>query len=269
MDETNNLLLKEPGDTNQPDNNETDKKTEIIEGLSGREEYGFIIGLLVLVIPLTVYCSKNIYSAPYTLYKSDFEDFFAERDNDDDNFTKLYDEYLISVTNNKMLNHKWVLMSFIGFAYIAFLMNIEDGNHKEPTKLIMASIVGASVFIFKFIPSVMSFFENVFGYFFMNLFGAFNLSLWLKNEKFNNEEANIKLNKLMLLFNVENLGVKFNQIGLKGDTSKINMFATYADQTKYNLFEELLNASILKRVIGEVSLLIVTALISISILHKF
>ena len=170
-------------------------------------------------------------------------------------------------------------MLFIGFAYMAFLVNLEDVNLKEPAKWIAASIVGASVFILKFAPSVIVFFENSFGYFFVNLFSGLNLTLSLQNESFNSGSATIKLNQLLTLFDVENLGKKFNQIGLHEDISKpvndgtlIAVFnignGTQKEKT-YEFFERLLNASIMKRAIGETTMLVFTTLITISLLKQY
>ena len=174
-------------------------------------------------------------------------------------------------------------MLFIGFAYMAFLVNLEDENLKEPSKWIIASIVGASVFILKFIPSVIGFFENTFGYFFVNLFSSLNLTLSLQNKKFKDNYANIHMNELLTLFSVENLGKKFTEIGITIDDNKpVNdgtLFAVFNINTNtednrqdkdkiYDFFERLLNATILKRAIGETTMLVLTTLITISLFKQ-
>ena len=279
MDNTSKLIDKESTDTT-----ENDGTTDIIEGLTAQEGYGTIAGILILSIPLAVYFIKNIYNGPYKFFKADFQKILADPKYDIEKFADLYDDYKASLRNNKLLYHKYVLAVFLGFSYMAFLVNTEDENLKEPAKWIIASIVGATLFIFKFIPSIISFSENVFGYFFMNIFGSINLSLSLKNGKFTGDEAKIKLNKLMTIFNVENLGEKFNQIGIYNREPEPNkdpkLFAIFdtnegpaegpAEQMQtYRFFEYLLNASILKRSIGEVTMLLFSTLISISLFKNY
>jgi hypothetical protein len=289
MDNNSKLIDKESSDTKTKDENnqnkdDADGATDIIEGLTEKEGYGFIAVLIILSTPLAVYFIKNIYSDPYKFFKSEFETILTDSTYDKEKFKELYNEYKASLRNNKLLYHKYVLAVFLGFSYMAFLVNTEDENLKEPAKWIIASIVGATLFIFKFIPSIISFSENVFGYFFMNIFGSINLSLSLKNGKFTGDEAKIKLNKLMTIFNVENLGEKFNQIGIYNREPEPNkdpkLFAIFdtnegpaegpAEQMQtYRFFEYLLNASILKRSIGEVTMLLFSTLISISLFKNY
>jgi hypothetical protein len=276
MDNNSEIIGQESYDIKTKDNDSTVEGTDIIEGLTAQDGYGFIIGLLMLITPLAVYSIKNMYDVPYKVFESDFKSVLSSPDYDKRKFTELYDNYKTILTNNKLLNHKWVLMGFLGFSYMAFLVNLEDGNPKEPAKWIIASIVGATLFIFKFIPSIMSFSENVFGYFFLNLFGSINL--WLSLQK--DSDAKIRLNKLMTIFNVENLGKKFNQIGIyNGESKSTNdepLFATFNANTEndetlstYEFFERLSNASIMKRAIGETTILVFTTLITISLFKNY
>ena len=55
MNDTVELFGKKPDDT---------KDSGIIEGLTKKEGYGFIFGILVLSIPLAVYFMKKIYDIP-------------------------------------------------------------------------------------------------------------------------------------------------------------------------------------------------------------
>jgi len=281
MNTTNELLGREPDDRKVKDE---DKKPVIIEGLTKHQGYGFIVGIILLAMPLAVYILKNVYSAPYKLFQSDFENILIDTTYDKGNFTELYAKFGSIVNNNKILNHKWVLLLFVGFAYMAFLVNLEDENLKEPSKWIVASIVGASVFILKFIPSVIGFFENTFGYFFVNLFSSLNLTLSLQNNNFKGY-ADIQMNELLTLFSVENLGKKFTEIGLTTGVNKPvddgTLFALFninanvkdtgsnderSDKDKiYEFFERLLNTTILKRAIGETTMLVLTTLITISL----
>jgi len=280
MNTTSELIEREPDDIKVK---EEDNKSVIREGLTKHEGYGFIVGIILLAIPLAVYILKNVYTAPYKFFRIDFENILSSTEYNKEHFSKLYTEFNSILENNKLLNHKMVLMLFIGFAYMAFLVNLEDENLKEPSKWIIASIVGASVFILKFIPSVIGFFENTFGYFFVNLFSSLNLTLSLQNKNFKDNYANIHMNELLTLFSVENLGKKFTEIGLTRDDKKpVNdgtLFALFdinanADDNRqekdkiYDFFERLLNATILKRAIGETTMLVLTTLITISLFKQ-
>jgi len=276
MNTTNELLGREPDDRKVKDE---DKKPVIREGLTKHEGYGFIVGIILLAMPVAVYILKNVYSAPYKFFKTDFENILSSTEYNKTEFSDLYAEFGSILNNNKVLNHKWVLLLFVGFAYMAFLVNLEDENLKEPSKWIVASIVGASVFILKFIPSVIGFFENTFGYFFVNLFSSLNLTLSLQNNNFKGY-ADIQMNELLTLFSVENLGKKFTEIGLTTGDKKpadngtlfalFNINANKDDKRStedkiYEFFERLLNATILKRAIGETTMLVLTTLITISL----
>jgi len=280
MNTTSELIEREPDDIKVK---EEDNKSVIREGLTKHEGYGFIVGIILLAIPLAVYILKNVYTAPYKFFRIDFENILSSTEYNKEHFSNLYTEFNSILENNKLLNHKMVLMLFIGFAYMAFLVNLEDENLKEPSKWIIASIVGASVFILKFIPSVIGFFENTFGYFFVNLFSSLNLTLSLQNKNFKDNYANIHMNELLTLFSVENLGKKFTEIGLTRDDKKpVNdgtLFALFdinanADDNRqekdkiYDFFERLLNATILKRAIGETTMLVLTTLITISLFKQ-
>jgi len=279
MNAINELLEREPDDKKVKTEDVNDKKPVIREGLTKHEGYGFIVGIILLAMPIAVYILKNIYHAPYKFFKTDFENILSSTEYNKDEFTKIYTEFGSILNNNKVLNHKHVLLLFVGFAYMAFLVNLEDENLKEPSKWIVASIVGAAVFILKFIPSVIGFFENTFGYFFVNLFSSLNLTLSLQNKNLNGY-ANIKMNELLTLFSVENLGEKFTEIGLTtGDNKPVDDGALFAlfnvDQDNgsnkkniYDFFERLLNASILKRAIGETTMLVLTTLITISLFKQ-
>ena len=291
MINTSELQEREPDyiKVKEEEEENEDETTDIREGLTEQEGVGFFCGILILAIPLAVYFIKNVYEFPYKFFENDFKTILRQTDYNKEEFSDLYTEFKSILENNKLLNHKWILMLFIGFAYMAFLVNLEDVNLKEPDKWIAASIVGASVFILKFAPSVIVFFENSFGYFFVNLFSSLNLTLSLQNERFKGGSATIKLNQLLTLFDVENLGKKFNQIGLHDDKSKpVNdgtLLAVFniddvskddkskdgksKDDKIYEFFERLLNASIMKRAIGETTMLVFTTLITISIFKHY
>lgn len=273
MNTTNELLEREPDDRKVK---EEDKKTVIREGLTKHEGYGFIVGIILLAMPIAVYILKNVYNAPYKFFKADFENILIDTTYDKEKFSDLYAEFGSILNNNKVLNHKYVLLLFVGFAYMAFLVNLEDENLKEPSKWIVASIVGASVFILKFIPSVIGFFENTFGYFFVNLFSSLNLTLSLQNKN-GLKPANIQMNELLTLFSVENLGKKFTEIGLMlSDNKPVDdgtLFALFNINVGqydkiYEFFERLLNATILKRAVGETTMLVLTTLITISLFKQ-
>lgn len=285
MINTSELLEREPDDIKVKEEDDNDETTYIREGLTEQGGIGFLFGILILTIPLAVYFLKSVYEFPYKFFKGDFEKILNKTNYDKNEFSDLYKEFKSILENNKLLNHKWILMLFIGFAYMAFLVNLEDVTLKEPSKWIVASIVGASVFILKFAPSVIVFFENSFGYFFVNLFSSLNLTLSLQNESFKDNSATIELNQLMTLFDVENLGKKFIQIGiLSNDSNSIindgtllavfNIDDEFKDEESkdgkiYELFERLFNASIMKRAIGETTMLVLTTLITISIFKKY
>lgn len=274
MNITSELIEREPDDIKVKDEDVNDDKSVIREGLTKQQGYGFIVGIILLAIPISVYILKNVYSAPYEFFQTDFKKILESIDYNKENFSDLYTEFKSILENNQLLNHKMVLMLFIGFAYMAFLVNLEDENLKEPSKWIIASVIGASVFILKFIPSVIGFFENTFGYFFVNLFSSLNLTLSLQNKNFNDESVTIEMNELLTVFDLENLGKKFNKIGLMTDNNKpvndgtlLAVFNTDNNNTDkiYEFFESLLNASILKRAIGETTMLVFTTLITISL----
>jgi len=289
MINTSELLEREPDDIKVKEEDDNDETTCIREGLTEQGGIGFLFGILILTIPLAVYFLKSVYEFPYKFFKHNFIEILDKTNYNKDEFSDLYNEFKSILENNKLLNHKWILMLFIGFAYMAFLVNLEDVNLKEPAKWIAASIVGASVFILKFAPSVIVFFENSFGYFFVNLFSGLNLTLSLQNESFNSGSATIKLNQLLTLFDVENLGKKFNQIGIYSNEKKplddgtLLAVLNIDDVSKdgklkdgklkdgkiYELFYSLLNASIMKRAIGETTMLVFTTLITISIFKHY
>ena len=286
MINTSELQEREPDDIKVKEEEEEneDETTDVREGLTEQEGVGFFCGILILAIPLAVYFIKNVYEFPYKFFENDFKTILHRTDYNKEEFSDLYTEFKSILENNKLLNHKWILMLFIGFAYMAFLVNLEDVNLKEPAKWIAASIVGASVFILKFAPSVIVFFENSFGYLFVNLFSSLNLTLSLQTESFKGGSATIKLNQLLTLFDVENLGKKFNQIGLHDDKSKpvndgtllavfniddVSKDGKSKDDKIYEFFERLLNASIMKRAIGETTMLVFTTLITISIFKHY
>jgi len=289
MINTSELQEREPDDIKEEEEENEDETTDVREGLTEQEGVGFFFGILILVIPLAVYFIKNVYEFPYKFFENDFKTILHRTDYNKEEFSDLYNEFKSILENNKLLNHKWILMLFIGFAYMAFLVNLEDVNLKEPAKWIAASIVGASVFILKFAPSVIVFFENSVGYLFVNLFSGLNLTLSLQNEGFNGGSATIKLNQLLTLFDVENLGKKFNQIGIyDNDTKPLNNGNLLAvlniddvskdgkskdgkskDGKTYELFYSLLNASIMKRAIGETTMLVFTTLITISLFKHY
>jgi len=284
MINTSELQEREPDDIKVKEEENEDDTTDIREGLTEQQGVGFFCGILILAIPLAVYFIKKVYEFPYKFFENDFKTILRQTDYNKKDFSDLYNEFKSILENNKLLNHKWILMLFIGFAYMAFLVNLEDVNLKEPAKWIAASIVGASVFILKFAPSVIVFFENSFGYFFVNLFSSLNLTLSLQNERFKGGSATIKLNQLLTLFDVENLGKKFNQIGIYDDKPKPvndgNLLAVLNiddvskdyesnDGKIYEFFERLLNASIMKRAIGETTMLVFTTLITISIFKHY
>jgi|DEB0MinimDraft_4_1074332.scaffolds.fasta_scaffold38763_2 hypothetical protein len=285
MINTIKIQEREPDDIKEKEK-EKDNKDEtknIREGLTEEGGVGFLFGILILTIPLAIYFLKNVYEFPYKFFKNDFKTILNKTGYDKDKFTDLYKEFNSILENNKLLNHKWILMLFFGFSYMALLVNQEDVTLKESSKWTVASIVGASVFILKFAPSVIVFFENSFGYFFVNLFSSLNLTLSLQNKSFKDNTTTIELNQLLTLFDVENLGKKFNQIGIiSNDSNPVNdgtLLAVFNidDETNdvsndgkiYELFEHLLNASIMKRVIGETTMLIFTTLITISILKNY
>ena len=84
MNTTSELIEREPDDIKVK---EEDNKSVIREGLTKHEGYGFIVGIILLAIPLAVYILKNVYTAPYKFFRIDFENILSSTEYNKEHFS--------------------------------------------------------------------------------------------------------------------------------------------------------------------------------------
>lgn len=255
--------------------NNLKKDKPVVEGLTTKE--GTITFFLVLIFAslLAVFIINFSYWGVYKLHKNELTDNLES-----ENYEKEFISPLIR--NNKSMHLKYFL-AFVGFSAIAYCLNLEDEVLKDYNNIGLIFGVGFIMYSLKFIPAIIEFFENTIGYALLHIplvNTPLNLNLWMQSDNFkgmvdNNEGVSINFNKLITLFNIENLGEKFSQIRMdkKDEVDKKNtsdFFVSFnANQnrsnTPFDFFEYLLKMCIKKRAYGETSWLIITTLLTAGI----
>lgn len=196
-----------------------------------------------------------------------------------------------------------VLSIFIGFAYVSLSLHtnhfgpdIEERFNNTNNKLgqpyvWLPILVGFLMFALRFIPgtgevpALIGYFENTVGHFMFLLRSVLNkgLNKWIRSDNFealtdnNADKVTNNFNPLMSLFNLNNYEriinnqLRFdNKTNQNGDTSDFFVTLEHEDGTKTNddFINYIRNNVIMKRAFGELTLLILTTLISTGILHS-
>jgi len=269
--------------------NNLKKDKPVVEGLTTKE--GTITFFLVLfgASLLAVFIINFSYLGVYKLCKNELEKNLESglKDNlESETLETTYGKEFIShlIRNNKSMHLKY-LLAFVGFSAIAYCLNLEDEVLKDYNNIGLIFGVGFIMYSLKFIPAIIEFFENTIGYALLHIpwwLGntPLDLNLWMQSDNFkgmvaNNESVSINFNKLITLFNIENLGEKFSQIRMdkKDEVDKNNtsdFFVSFEEdkedtKTQFKFFEYLLKMCIKKRAYGETSWLIITTLLTAGI----
>jgi hypothetical protein len=192
---------------------------------------------------------------------------------------------LILHTNNFTFPGKFINNAFFGGEW-----EIEDKfavkNKKMNNPWIWSPIiVGFVMFVLRFLTEMIGYFENTVGYFIYWIYTWRHggLNKWMRSDNFaaltrDHDEVTINFNPLMSLFNLENYGKKIKSMRIdnddnlsdKNNSSDFFVSLKHRDGTKTeNDFKDYIyNNVILKRVSGEVTLLVITTLLSAGILKS-
>jgi len=210
-------------------------------------------------------------------------------------------------TNKKTMFGVLLLCVFIAFAYISLFLHTKDDNIDDKwyrldkwvqkKKGWIPIVVGAIMFMLRFVnlgtgdvPALIGYFENTVGHFWFLVFSLRNggLNEWIRSDNFgaltdkNGGSVTNDYNPLMSRFNLNNYDADDNniisQMRFSNDTNNTNknessdFFVTLnhedGQKTKKGFTEYIKNQVILKRAWGEVTLLILTTLISTGILQS-
>ena len=197
-----------------------------------------------------------------------------------------------------------VLCVFIAFAHISLFLHTKDGDSKwyhfkkwnQEHKYWYPIVVGVIMFALRFIPgtdnvpALIGYFENTVGHFMFLIFNCYSgagLNKWIRSDNFetlianNSDNATIDFNPLMSRFNLNNYDDDnniINQMRFSNDTNNKNknessdFFVTLNHKDGQKTQEDFINyikeQVILKRAWGEVTLLILTTLISTGVLQS-
>jgi hypothetical protein len=192
----------------------------------------------------------------------------------------------ISIKNTR--NNLYMLFLFILFPFISVILHTEDDNHQELkifTKYwFHIPLFGCLMFGLRFIPGLIGYFENTVGHliFLISTLEDGGLNEWLRSDNFealttHNAEITTNFNPLMSLFNLENYDhiIDKMRIGIvdknKDNTSDFYVSLVRKDGIKTSKdFEDYINNKVItKRVSGEVTLLVITTLLSAGIIKSF
>ena len=266
--------------------NNLKKDKPVVEGLS--TEFGSFISFFLVLLGssgLASFAINKTYLGVYKKCKYDLEN-KLESGNSEETYKEAYkDAFVEQLIGNNKLTHLKNLLTFVGFSAIAYCLNLEDEVLKDHKNKFLIVGVGFMMYALKFIPAIIEFFENTIGYALLHIpwwLGntPLNLNLYMQSDNFkgmvdNNEDVSINFNKLITLFNIENLGEKFSRIRMdkKDEVDKKNtsdFFVSFnANQnepnTQFDFFEYLLKMCIKKRTYGETSWLIITTLLTAGI----
>lgn len=261
--------------------NNLKKDKPVVEGLTTQEGTITFFSVLFGASLLAVFIINFSYLGVYKMCKNELETDLESGDLE----TTYGDKFITHLIRNNKSMHLKYLLAFVGFSAIAYCLNLEDEVLKDYNNIGLIFGVGFIMYSLKFIPAIIEFFENTIGYLLLHIPGWFgntplNLNLWMQSDNFKgmvdkNEGVSINFNKLITLFNIENLGEKFSQIRMdkKDETDKKNtsdFFVSFKEDkdvttTQFDFFEYLLKMCIKKRAYGETSWLIITTLLTVGI----
>lgn len=177
-----------------------------------------------------------------------------------------------------------VFICFILFAYIALTLHTRDDGSYNWIPL----PVGVLMFLLRFVkvtenvPALIEYFENTVGHFRFLIFNSgLGLNEWIRSDNFetliNNGDGKVtqNFNPLMSIFNLNNYEDIINQMRFDNeDQSSENVsefFVTLEHEngiTKENFINYIKKEVIMKRACGEVTLLILTTLITSGVLKS-
>jgi hypothetical protein len=191
------------------------------------------------------------------------------------------------------------LLVFIGFAYISLLLDQKNNNEDKYDKvnavlfrpyIWMPIMVGFVMFVVKLLsenfskPGLIDYFENTVGHFIFwtTTFNDGGLNKWIRSDNFealatHNKELTNNFNPLMSIFNLENFEEKIEGMRIddveQDDKNNSSDFFIYlkhwdGDKTKLDFVNYIKDKVIIKRVTGEVALLIITTIMTTGILKS-
>ena len=189
-----------------------------------------------------------------------------------------------------------MLVCFIGFAYISLVLHTRDGNNNDVwEKKYWIPVVGLIMFVLRLfmpgtgdVPALIGYFENIVGHFWflvISLLSDGGLNKWIRSDNFealtakNGGSVTIDFNPLMSIFNLNNYDAIINQMRFSNNTNNTNNTNDSSDfyvtldhedgqKTKEDFINYIKDKVIKKRAFGEVTLLILTTLISTGILQS-
>jgi len=215
---------------------------------------------------------------------------------------------LLIVFIRALVRDKWIketiklLMFFVfnvAFAYIALFLHTRDGDIDadiwiKEKKYWIPILVGLIMFLGRFVPgtddvpALIRYFENTVGHFMFLIFNSgAGLNKWIRSDNFetliNNGDGKVTndFNPLMSIFNLNNYEdiinnqMRFENVATNPTENTSNtsdFFVTLEHENGIKTKEDFINyirkKVIMKRAYGEVTLLIITTLISTGILQS-
>lgn len=183
----------------------------------------------------------------------------------------------MNVISNTSQSKFILLVSFLFFAsHSAYFHTNDNDDYKYP----IALLVGLAMWLLRFLPGLIGYFENTVGYLVCLILSSHKggLNNFMGSDNFDalvmyNDEVTINFNPLMSLFNLENWDSESDQMRVRGkeehgkeddgNTSDFYVHSGKNEEVKKYIHETV----IIKRVSGEVTLLVITSLISAGILR--
>jgi hypothetical protein len=190
------------------------------------------------------------------------------------------------------------LLVFIGFAYMSLLLDLKKNNEDKYEKVNtfwahpnvwIPIVAGLLMFILKILsgPSrqlgLTGYFENTIGHFIFwtSTYSDGGLNKWIRSDNFealaiHNNELTNNFNPLMSIFNLENFKEKIEGMQIENENDDqinssdffVSLKHSDGDKTKEEFVNFIKDKVIIKRVSGEVTLLVITTLISTGILKS-
>ena len=257
--------------------NNLKKDNPIIEGMEQDEEGKWFAGVMFVGALIMVLIIRVIF-----------------HNKSKENIIAFYSEYYVKFI---------MLVFFIVFAFISLFLHTNDlGNITNNTERInnklgqpyvwIPIVVGLIMFALRFIPgtdnvpALIGYFENTVGHIWFLVFSLFNegLNKWIRSDNFetltakNGGSVTNDFNPLMSRFNLNNYDEIIAQMRFDNDTNNKNknessdFFVTLNHEDGQKTQEDFINyikeQVILKRAWGEVTLLILTTLISTGVLQS-
>jgi len=267
-------------DTKKEGFNNLKKDKPIIEGLEQTAEGGVFAGALIVASVVFV-VGINWYilgSKP------------------EENINDIYSKYVVKIA---------MLVCFIVFAFISLSLHTNEFKKEEHITKNMKRInnklgrpyvwipilVGLIMFLLRFVPgtddvpALIGYFENTVGHFMFLIFNSGSgLNKWIRSDNFetliNNGDGKVTndFNPLMSRFNLNNYIDIIDQMRFEDGTAQVDeentsdFFVTLEHENGIKTKEDFINyirkKVIMKRTYGEVTLLIITTLISTGILQS-